>query len=153
MISSYIIKVIDILFGPLLTLNPLISLILISLSISFVVSFYQRKISSKEKVRELKKRANEIREELVKFQKNKEKFEKLMNEMININAKLLKENLKVIILSFSLGIIFFYWVSFHYSNYYIKLPIPFFDKLNLVYFYIILSIISGIVIGKLLEVR
>jgi uncharacterized membrane protein (DUF106 family) len=154
MLTSYIAKVVDVFLSPLLALNPLISLLLVSFFLSLIILLYQRKIFSKEGIIELKRRADEIRENLVKTQnKSKEELEKLMEEMINVNGRLLKENFKVTVLSLFLGIIFFYWISFHYSGYYVKLPIPFFNKLSLVYFYIILSVVLGIVMGKLLEVR
>jgi len=154
MLTSYIAKVVDVFLSPLLALNPLVSLLLVSFFLSLIILLYQRRIFSKEGIIELKRRADEIRENLVKTQnKSKEELEKLMEEMINVNGRLLKENFKVMVLSLFLGIVFFYWISFHYSGYYVKLPTPFFDKLSLVYFYIILSVVLGIVMGKFLEVR
>jgi uncharacterized membrane protein (DUF106 family) len=154
MITSYIAKAADIFLSPLLTLPPLLSLFLLSFTLSLIVLLYQRRIFSKETMRNLKRRADEIREKAVKTQnKSKEELEKLMNEMIKINVSLFKENFKVILLSLFLGVIFFSWISFHYSGYYLKLPLPFFNKIEILYFYVILCMVLGIVIGKFLEVR
>jgi uncharacterized membrane protein (DUF106 family) len=154
MITSQIAKTADLILNPLLMFPPLFSLILLSFLFSLIISFFQRKIFSKENVKNLRRRVDELREDMVKNQnKNKYELGKLMDEMIKLNLKLMKENLKVILLSIFLGIVFFSWVSFHYSNYYLNLPFPLLSKLNLVYFYLILCIVLGVVMGKFMEVK
>ncbi|MFZ8830309.1 MAG: EMC3/TMCO1 family protein [Candidatus Aenigmatarchaeota archaeon] len=154
MITSQIAKTADLILNPLLMFPPLFSLILLSFLSSLIILLFQRRIFSKENVKNLRRRVDELREYIVKNQnKNKDEIGKLINEMIKLNLKLMKENLKVMLLSIFLGIIFFSWVSFHYSNYYLNLPFPILSKLNLVYFYLILCIVFGVVMSKFLEVR
>ncbi len=154
MVISHIGMVVDAILLPLTSLPPILTLIIITSILSLVVLIYQRMIFSKESVKELRRRIDEIRENIVKIQgDNPEELNRLISEMLKMNSRLLKENLKVVLLSFFLGIVFFSWVSLHYSGYYVKLPLPFFDKISLIYFYIILCFVFGIVIGKLLEVR
>jgi uncharacterized membrane protein (DUF106 family) len=154
MITSQIAKTADLILNPLLMFPPLFSLILLSFLSSLIILLFQRRIFSKENIKNLRRRVDELREYIVKNQnKNKDEIGKLINEMIKLNLKLMKENLKVMLLSILLGIIFFSWVSFHYSNYYLNLPFPILSKLNLVYFYLILCIVFGVVMSKFLEVR
>jgi uncharacterized membrane protein (DUF106 family) len=154
MITSQIAKTADLILNPLLMFPPLFSLILLSFLSSLIILLFQRRIFSKENVKNLRRRVDELREYIVKNQnKNKDEIGKLINEMIKLNLKLMKENLKVMLLSILLGIIFFSWVSFHYSNYYLNLPFPILSKLNLVYFYLILCVVLGVVMSKFLEVR
>jgi uncharacterized membrane protein (DUF106 family) len=154
MITSYVAKVADLIFTPLLGLHPLFSMLFLSLIFSFILLVYQRKVFSKKEVRELKARMDEIKERIMRIQgKSREELNRLANEMIKMNAKLLKENLKVLLLSLILGMFFLSWVSFHYSGYYVKLPFPFLNKLSLIYFYAILCVVIGIIFGKFLEVK
>jgi uncharacterized membrane protein (DUF106 family) len=154
MITSQIAKTADLILSPLLMFPPLFSLILLSLLFSLIILLFQRKVFSKENVKKLRRRVDELREDMVKNQnKNKDEIGKLMDEMIKVNLKLMKENLKVMLLSIFLGIFFFSWVSFHYSSYYLNLPFPILSKLNLVYFYLILCIVLGVVMSKFMEVK
>ena len=154
MITSYIAKTADVFFSPLLTLPPLFSLLTLSFIFSLLVLLYQRRIFSNKNVREMKRKLDEIREKIIKLQdRNKEELNEFLNEMLKLNARLMKENLKVSLLSLCLGILILSWVSFHYSGYYVKLPLPYLSKLNLVYFYVILCLVIGVVLGKFLEVR
>ena len=147
-------KVLNPIFQPFLFFNPLISLLMLSLIFTLLIIFYQRKIFRKNEIREIKKRVDELKEKMIKAQKNgnKEEVEKILNEMFKANLKLIKEDFKVLILSFFLGIIIFSWVSFAYSGYYVKLPFPVFNKISLIYFYMLLSFIVGIVLAKIFEI-
>jgi len=154
MITSYIAKTADIILSPLLGLSPLISVTILSFTFSLIILLYQRKIFNKSNVKEVRRRLDEIKEKVIKLKdKSQEEMDKIMNEMLKLNVRMMKESLKVTILSLILGIVLISWVSFHYSGYYLKSPLPYIDKINLVYFYIILSLVIGVVIGKLLEVR
>jgi len=154
MITSYIAKIADVVLFPLLELPPLLAVIILSLAFSLIVLLFQRKVFWNEKVREAKLRLEEIKEKAIRLQNRKqEEFDKILNEMLKLNTRIMKENLKVTLLSLVLGIIVISWVSFHYSGYYIKLPFPYFNNIGLLYFYVMLSLLLGVVIGKLLEVR
>ena len=154
MITSYIAKTADIVLAPLLSLSPLVSITVLSFVFSLIVLLYQRKIFSNKNVKEVKRKLDEIREKIIKVQnKNQDEMDKMLNEILRLNAKIMKENLKVTLLSLILGIVLISWISFHYSGYYIKVPFPYFNNMSLVYFYVIFSIIIGVIIGKFLEVR
>jgi len=154
MITSYIAKTADIVLAPLLSLSPLVSITVLSFAFSLIVLLYQRKIFSNKNVKEVKRKLDEIREKIIKVQnKNQDEMDKMLNEILRLNAKIMKENLKVTLLSLILGIVLISWISFHYSGYYIKVPFPYFNNMSLVYFYVIFSIIIGVIIGKFLEVR
>jgi len=154
MITSYIAKTADIVLAPLLSLSPLMSITVLSFAFSLIVLLYQRKIFNNKNVKEVKRKLDEIREKIIKVQnKNQDEMDKMLNEMLRLNVKIMKENFKVTLLSLILGIVLISWISFHYSGYYIKVPFPYFNNMSLVYFYVIFSIIIGVIIGKFLEVR
>lgn len=154
MITSYIAKIADVVLFPLLELPPLLAVIILSLAFSLIVLLFQRKVFENKKVREMKLRLEEVREKVIKLQnRNQEELNKILNEMLRLNTRIMKENLKVALLSLALGIVVISWVSFHYSGYYLKLPFPYFSNISLLYFYVILSLILGVVIGKFLEAR
>jgi uncharacterized membrane protein (DUF106 family) len=154
MIASYIAKTADIILAPLLSFSPLVSITILSFAFSLLVLLYQRKIFNNKSVKEVKRKLDEIREKIIKVQnKNQDEMNKMFDEMLKLNAKILKENLKVTLLSLILGIILISWVSFHYSGYYLKVPFPYFNNMSLVYFYVIFSLVIGVIIGKFLEVR
>jgi uncharacterized membrane protein (DUF106 family) len=153
MITSYIAKSADIILAPLLLFHPLLSITILSFVFSLVVLLYQRKIFNNKSVKEVKRKLDEIREKVIKMQsKNQDEINKMFNEMLKLNAKILKESLKVTLLSLILGIILISWISFHYSGYYVKVPFPYFDNMSLVYFYVIFSLVIGAIISKFLEV-
>jgi|GEM_PF-2563064 len=154
MITSYIAKTADAVLFPLLELPPLLAVIILSFTFSLIVLLFQRKVFENKKVREMKLRLEEVREKVIKLQnRNQEELNKILNEMLRLNTRIMKENLKVALLSLALGIVVISWVSFHYSGYYLKLPFPYFSNISLLYFYVILSLILGVVIGKFLEAR
>jgi len=154
MITSYIAKTADIVLAPLLTLSPLVSVTILSFIFSLIILLYQRKIFANSNMREVKRRLEEIKEKVIKLQSRKqEEMDKIMSEMLRLNIRIMKESLKVTILSLIIGIVLISWISFHYSGYYLKSPIPYINNINLVYFYVILSLIIGVIIGKFLEVR
>jgi len=154
MVTSYIAKAADLVLLPLSNLHPILSLLILSIVFSIALILYQRNLFNKKGIEELRIKMNKIREELMRTSnKSQEEVSKLWNEMLKINLKLIKENIKVLILSVVIGTIFVSWISFRYSGYHVKLPFPLFSELDLIYFYIILCIVLGAVIGKFLGVK
>lgn len=153
MIVSEITKLMDIIFMPLLDLHPILSSLFLSLLFSILSVFYQRMNMKKKEMSELRKKLEEMKRKLERMKKVNQKSKTILDEMIKLNVRLMRENLKIATVSIVLGILFLSWISIHYSSYYLKLPFPLFSKLRLVYFYILLCMIIGTVIGKIAEVR
>jgi len=125
--------------------NPIITVFILSFVFSLIISLLQRRVFGKEKLKAIKKEIDEINEKLLKL---KEPQEELLKKLFELNKILLKENLKVLVVSFILGIIGIYFVKYNYSGSFIRVPII--GSLSVLYFYILLSFIIGIVLSKIL---
>lgn len=128
--------------------NPVLNILFLAFFVSLVVSLYQRKIFSKSKINKIKTEIDEIRKKLLKSEAD----EFLVKKVVELNKIFVKENMKVLVVALLIGLLGIYLVQHAYSGYTVKLPIPVFKNLNILYFYIILTFVIGIVLSKLLEV-
>jgi len=119
----YISKIADIFLFPITIFPPLIQILILSLAFSIITSFYKKKVFSNRNFVEIKEKIDAISRKInILKDKNKKEFNRLMGELADANIKLIKENIKVAIFSLLIGILFFSWVSFNYSGYYVYLP-------------------------------
>jgi uncharacterized membrane protein (DUF106 family) len=150
----YISKIADIFLFPITIFPPLIQILILSLAFSIITSFYKKKVFSNRNFVEIKEKIDVISKKInVLKGKNKKEFNRLMGELADANIKLIKENIKVAIFSVLIGILFFSWVSFNYSSYYVYLPFSFPNKVSLIYVYAILCLVLTFIIDKMLGVR
>ncbi len=150
----YISKIADIFLFPITIFPPLIQILILSLAFSIITSFYKKKVFSNRNFVEIKEKIDAISKKINMLKdKNKKEFNRLMGEVADANIKLIKENIKVAIFSLLIGILFFSWVSFNYSSYYVYLPFSFPNKVSLIYVYAILCLVLTFIIDKMLGVR
>ena len=150
-ITAYIFIFSSLIFYPLSKFNPVLSALILSLLTSLTIALIQKVVFSKKGVRELKIKLDEMKEKLVK-ERNEEKLNEMLSQVIKLNQKLLKENLKVLILSIFIGVLVIVWISHNYSKVSVSLPLPFLNKISLLYFYIMSGVIISFVLSKFLEV-
>jgi len=147
---SYIGKFVDVLFFPLNSLNPIISILILTLIFTLITLFFRKKFLGNEEIKNLRKEMDEIRERILK---NREKEEELFNRLMKLNATIFKQTFKILVVSLVIGILCLSWIQYNYSGNYVKLPISFpFQNIQIIYFYIILTFIISTVLTKLLEV-
>lgn len=148
---NYVGRFVSVIFLPLQILNPIISVLIVSIVITLIIAIFKRRVFGKEEFKIVKREMDEIREKLFK---SKNQSDELIKRLMYLNKILFKQTTKILILSLILGIVCLSWVQYNYSGNYVRLPIPipFFQNLNMVYFYIILTFIISIVLSKLLEV-
>jgi uncharacterized membrane protein (DUF106 family) len=150
----YISKIADIFLFPITIFPPLIQILILSLAFSIITSFYKKKVFSNRNFVEIKEKIDAISKKInILKDKNKKEFNRLMGELADANIKLIKENIKVAIFSLLIGILFFSWVSFNYSSYYVYLPFSFPNKVSLIYVYAILCLVLTFIIDKMLGAR
>jgi uncharacterized membrane protein (DUF106 family) len=150
---GYISKIADMFLFPITVFPPLIQILILSFVFSIITSFYKKKVFSNRNVIEVKEKINAITKKInILRNKNEKEFNRVMEELTNANIKLIKENIKVAIFSLLIGILFFSWVSFNYSSYYVYLPFSFPNKVSLIYVYAILCLVLTLIIDKMLGV-
>jgi len=104
MITSYLARVADIFLLPLLNIHPLISLLILSFTFSFILLLYQRMLFNKNGIREVKIRMEKMMEKLMRVKdSDQEELNKIWREVLKLNARLMKENLKIMFLSIFIG--------------------------------------------------
>lgn len=147
----YIGRFVNVIFYPLGVLNPVLSVLMITLCFTFFNLLLRKKFLDTQKIKDLKREIEEIREKLLK---KREKSEELINKLMSLNLTVLKYTSRMFFISLILGILCFSWIYYNYSLTYIRLPFSVFSlkNLNIIYFYLILTFIISIVISKLLEV-
>jgi uncharacterized membrane protein (DUF106 family) len=155
-ITGAMIAVFDVMLSPLNFLSPHISLLIISLVLTLIVIAINRLCVNKKLIEEIKRRIEEIRENLTQAQKagNMEEVNKFLNEMMKANSQYMRQMLKAIVISIAVLVLFLPWLNYKYSGMaVVNLPfqLPFVgSSLNWVYWYVLVSFVMGWVIKKLL---
>jgi len=154
-------NVLNAIFAPVLSLNPLVSIFLIGLMISVTVNLINRKALKSEAAKKAKKKMQAIRVEMLEAQKcgDKEKVEKCLNKLMELNSEYLRLMVKPmsisLVISMLLVIIFFPWLNNVYKGVVIARvpePIPIVGGRNLswVWWYVASTLIVSLVLKKLL---
>ena len=156
--TSYIVKGMDLILFPLLSINPALTIFIVAFLTTVFIIGVGRMLMDSKKVEEVKTRSKEIREKILNAQKlgNKAEMEKMVDELFKLNREFMKETVKTLGLSIVVAVLFLPWLSAHYSGMSVaNLPIsiPFVgNKLNWIYWYALVSFISGFVLTKLIGV-
>lgn len=138
-----------ILFFPLQNLNPVLSILVVSVLTTLIINLYKKFIFEKSGFKKIKREMDEIKERVLKYKEDSNKY---IERLMELNKTVFKQTIKVLLLSLIIGFLSLSWIHYNYSGSYIRTPIPFFKNLNMVYFYLLLTFIISIVLSKLLEV-
>ncbi|MFH0711183.1 MAG: EMC3/TMCO1 family protein [Candidatus Aenigmatarchaeota archaeon] len=162
MVFEELIGVFNAVFFPLFSLQPHISLLVISSFLTVLLLVVNRLFVNKNLVKEIKNKMEETRELLTAAQKEnrKEDANKHLSEMMKANSQYMKVTFKTLIISIVIISLFLPWLRHTYEVTYkgipvAKLPfsIPFIGAdLNWLYWYIFVSFAVGWVIRKLMEI-
>ncbi|MEM5815039.1 MAG: hypothetical protein QXD89_00945 [Candidatus Aenigmatarchaeota archaeon] len=142
-------KISNLVFYPLNLLHPVVAVVILSFFLSLIISFLQKIIFRKENLVRIKREMEEIKERIIK---SKETDKNLIDKLYQLNKIIIKENVKIILITIFIGLFGISWVEYNYSGSFVKLPLPVVKSLNIIYFYIIVTLIIGIVLSKLMEV-
>jgi uncharacterized membrane protein (DUF106 family) len=149
-ITAAMVKSMDFLFGGIFILPPILSILFFSTLMSIITLILSKILINKDTVKEIKAKMNELKNEIKKAKKENNTKVVLNNlkEMINLQNMYLKENTKVFVISLVIGLIFLIYMSTKYAN--VSLNLPFLGiNINWIYWYIITSLITSIVIRKI----
>ncbi len=107
--------VLDALFKPLLGLDPLITIIGVSLAITIVSTLAAKYTTDQKRIKQLKERSNELRKDLrnKEIQEDKEKFAKLFSESNAINLEMMRNSMRPMLFTMLPILIVFAWLSGH----------------------------------------
>lgn len=156
MVFEILISGMEILFSPLTFMPPFISIFFISLILTFLVFLVNLRTTRGKYLKELKKRIEEIRENLTKAQKerNQKKMEEFFQELLKLNKEYLKHSFKAIFISFVIIITILPWLQFKYEGMVIAtLPfsLPFIgQKMNWMGWYLLVSFTVAWIIRNLI---
>jgi uncharacterized membrane protein (DUF106 family) len=123
-ITGALISTFDVLFAPLILLNPVISLFVVSLIITVIILAFNALLINRKMVRNIKDSMEDLREAMTKAQKigNTNEVSKLMNEIMKLNSKYFKQTYKSLFVSIIVVIIFLPWVGQRYGDMGLELP-------------------------------
>ncbi|OYT42342.1 MAG: hypothetical protein B6U78_01485 [Candidatus Aenigmarchaeota archaeon ex4484_224] len=148
----------DIVFSPILSLSPALSLALISFLISLTVVIASKIVMRMSNLENIRQKIEEIRNEIFRLQKEgkEEMAKKQMEELLKINKSYMFQSFKLILVSLVIFILIFPWIAERYQSYskIVKLPfaLPFIgDGLNWLEWYILISFVVGFILKKIIE--
>jgi uncharacterized membrane protein (DUF106 family) len=121
---------------------PILSLMLVSLVVTFVSSLAQKWLTNQEHLRNLKKRQKEIQQEL-KNCKDECHLKELNSEILSITGVMMKSSMRPVLVTAIPFLILFYFLRTEYvallGNWWIA-------------YYIISSIVFSLIIRKILDI-
>ena len=132
------------------------------LAVTFLLNLLQVTIGyfliNRKKVEEAKDRLQEIREEMLKAQKEGKviESEKLVNEMLNLNNEIIKETMKVSLVTIFVIAIVFPMLKTRYANTMIQLPFPLpvvGNSLSWFWWYLITFMMVSTLTRKILNIK
>jgi uncharacterized membrane protein (DUF106 family) len=140
-------------------MNEVLIIFLIGLGISLFLSIVNKKTLGNEKAVEIKKRMQEIRNEMLEAQKNgdKGKMNKCLSELMKINSEYMKLSLKPMIVSLIIVITILPFLKGAYTGMTVAtipntLPLVGGIKLDWFWWYFISTFIVSIIIKKILRI-
>lgn len=128
----------------LLQANPRISIIIISLIVTFFSTLITKWLTNQEHLRSLKARQKEIQKELKQCQKDGDdcKMKELQSEMMKITGTMFKSSFKPLFITFIPFIILLYWIRAIYT------PVMGFSWF---WYYLGASLISSMIFRRILK--
>ncbi len=150
-------SVLNIVFSPVVRLDPWMSILTISMIISIILTFVNKKVMNSTNANEVKQKMEKARAGMLEAQKNndKESVDKQMKKMMEMNSEYLQSMIKPLSISLAISmllvILFFPWMRTLYEGKTIvTIPegIPFIGGkvLNWLWWYIICSIITTLLL-------
>lgn len=128
----------------LISLNPKLSVILLSFLVTFIMTFVTKKFTDQNRMRELKgiQKACQIR--LKDNKGNTEEIGKINQEMMECSMELMKHSFKPLLITMIPLLIFFWWIRGVFSTTAIAI--------SWIWYYIGTGIISSMILRKIMKV-
>ena len=119
------IETLDIVFGFLTVLNPVLVVLIFSAVVSLIINLCYKFLVDPEKARTIKNRIRELSVEMREKQKtgNIEDVNALMSEMMKNNMEHMKLTFKPMIASFLPVMLILPWLNYNYSSLMVRMPL------------------------------
>ena len=90
--------------------NPIVSIILVSVVVTFFSSLITKYLTNQEHMKGMKKRQKELQAEIKKHKENPDKIKELQAEMLSITGTMMKSSFKPLLITFIPFLILIYWL-------------------------------------------
>lgn len=155
-------SVLNAIFSPVLKLQPIWGMLIISSIITVIVTLINDKLMKSAHAKDFKQKMDKTKAEMMESQKSgdKEKVNKYMEKMMEMNSEYLQKMMKPLSVSLAISmllvILFFPWMKANYNgNIILTIPkvVPLIGgkDLNWLWWYIITSLIVGLVLRKITD--
>ncbi len=109
-------SVLDFVFSPLIRLNPLLGLVIITLFITIVITVIYKYVSDQKAIKELRDKQKKFSEEIKKYKDNPKKMMEVQKQSMQSSMEMMKHSFKPMIYTFIPIIILFGWLNAHLTN-------------------------------------
>jgi uncharacterized membrane protein (DUF106 family) len=154
-LTGFFIGPVGMLFSPLASFNPTLSLFFIAVFIATLINVLNLKLVDHEAIAHLKQRMEDAREAMTAAQKSgdNESSQKSIDNLLKINQEFMKHNYKRMMISLVIVIIFLPYVSSTYEGTKVAalpMSVPMFgDDIGWIVWYFIVSFTIGWVVQKM----
>jgi uncharacterized membrane protein (DUF106 family) len=107
----------DPILGPLLRLEPIIAILIISVTISFVISIVYKKFTNQSLMRELKSEIKELQKQMKTLKDKPDEMMKVNKRAMEANMKYMSHSMRPTLITFIPIIIIFGWLNAHMAYY------------------------------------
>ena len=126
----------------LLQSNAIVSIIIISIIVTFISSLLTKWLTNQEHLKGLKERQKLLQAEMKKHKDNPQKMQEIQTEILKITGTMMKSSFKPMLVTFIPFLILAYWINSVYLDVIGKWWIL---------YYLIASLIASVVFRKLLK--
>lgn len=105
--------ILDPIFSPLLRLNPLFAIIIISFLISLLITLAYKKLTNQNLMKDLKNEIKELQKEMKLLRNKPDKMMKVQKKAMETNSKYMMHSLRPTLFTFLPIIIIFSWLHAH----------------------------------------
>lgn len=106
----------DFLFAPLLAFQPIIAVSLFSIMILILINLFYKFLINQAEAKQIKDRIKELNQKMKEDQKSGKPTNEAMSEIMQENNKMMKMNMKPMLASFVIIILFLPWLSGTYGD-------------------------------------
>ena len=156
-------NILNAIFSPVLKLNPMLGIFIISSLVTFIISIINKKVMGSTSSKGVKDKMQKIRGDLLEAQKsgNKEKVDEEMKKMMEMNSEYLHSMIKPLTVSLVISmlfvILFYPWLTETYNGKILltlpeAFPIIGGKGVTWVVWYILCSVLISIALKKIMGI-
>jgi uncharacterized membrane protein (DUF106 family) len=117
MVMNFFNPILDPIFSPLLKINPLFAIIIISFLIALLTTLAYKKFTDQSLMKDLKDEIKEFQKQMKELKNNPDKMLKVQKKAMDTNMKYMMHSFKPMIFTFIPIILIFGWLNTHMAYY------------------------------------